>query len=191
MIAQAIVSGDVFLSDLSDDSSCLEFRGVSVSAGVGFGTAFVISPRVDLKSIRDKKIQDVPAEINAFTQAVKETREEIRGFSDQLEGQLKPGELLLFDAFQQMLDGNEITGEVIKIIKRGIWSQSALRFVIENLIGKYEAMEDKYLRERASDLRDLGVRVLSKLQRVQNTMLDYPTDTILVGQSLTLSLIHI
>ena len=185
VIAHAILSGDLLLSDLSDHSSCLEFRCVSVSGGVGFGTAFVVSSAVDLKSIRDRQIKEIPAEISAFNQAVKETREEIKGFSAQLEGQLKPGELSLFDAFLQMLSDNEITGEVIKIIEEGIWSQSALRCVIESHIAKYESMEDRYLRERASDLTDLGNRVLAKLQRVQNTMLDYPENTILVGQCLT------
>ena len=90
MIAHAILSDDLLLSDLSDHSSCLEFRGVSVSGGVGFGTAFVFSSVVDLKTIRHRQIKEIPAEIYAFNQAVKETREEIKGFSAQLEGQLKP-----------------------------------------------------------------------------------------------------
>ncbi|MEE2735848.1 MAG: GAF domain-containing protein [Pseudomonadota bacterium] len=90
VIAHAILSDDLLLSDLSDHSSCLEFRGVSVSGGVGFGTAFVFSSVVDLKSIRHRQIKEIPAEIYAFNQAVKETREEIKGFSAQLEGQLKP-----------------------------------------------------------------------------------------------------
>ena len=47
MIAHAILSGDLPLSDLSDHSSCLELRGISVSGGVGFGTAFVVSSAVD------------------------------------------------------------------------------------------------------------------------------------------------
>jgi phosphotransferase system enzyme I (PtsP) len=46
-------------------------------------------------------------------------------------------------------------------------------------------MEDRYLAERANDIRDLGLRVLRKLMLEQSTYLDFPEQTILVGDEVT------
>jgi phosphotransferase system enzyme I (PtsP) len=46
-------------------------------------------------------------------------------------------------------------------------------------------MEDDYLRERGTDVLDLGRRVLAKLQSREERRISYPPDTILVGAELT------
>jgi phosphotransferase system enzyme I (PtsP) len=46
-------------------------------------------------------------------------------------------------------------------------------------------MEDRYLAERANDIRDLGLRVLRKLMLEQSLYLDFPDQTILVGDEVT------
>ena len=46
-------------------------------------------------------------------------------------------------------------------------------------------MEDDYLRERASDFRDLGRRVLAELQWSQREEIAYPKRTILIGEEVT------
>jgi phosphotransferase system enzyme I (PtsP) len=46
-------------------------------------------------------------------------------------------------------------------------------------------MDDDYLRERASDVKDLGRRLLSYLQQAQQQTLVYPDNTILVSEELS------
>ena len=46
-------------------------------------------------------------------------------------------------------------------------------------------MKDEYLRERATDFRDIGRRVLAALQSSQRVELTYPRRSILVGEELT------
>jgi phosphotransferase system enzyme I (PtsP) len=46
-------------------------------------------------------------------------------------------------------------------------------------------MEDKYLRERSSDVRDLGRRILMHLQQDAPSVIDYPGRTILVGEDVS------
>jgi phosphotransferase system enzyme I (PtsP) len=46
-------------------------------------------------------------------------------------------------------------------------------------------MDDPYLRERAFDVRDLGRRILTHLQNDQPVEIDYPEDTILVGDEVS------
>ena len=46
-------------------------------------------------------------------------------------------------------------------------------------------MDDAYLRERATDLLDLGRRILAKLLREQSESFEYPDDLILVAEDVT------
>ena len=45
-------------------------------------------------------------------------------------------------------------------------------------------MDDGYLRERADDFTDLGRRVLSHLQSQRKDVVEYPDQTILVGEEI-------
>ena len=185
VIAHAIVSGDLLLGGSSSDIPSREFRGLSGSPGVGMGTAVVMYPKADLDSVPERRIDDIPREKERFSLAVEETRKEIRGFSDRLGTRLRPGELGLFEAYLQMLDDAEITGEVVGVIEQGQWAQGALRKVIDSHVANFEAMEDEYLRERGMDVRDLGIRVLAKLQSTDFEEIDYSAEIVLVGETLT------
>ena len=46
-------------------------------------------------------------------------------------------------------------------------------------------MDDPYLRERGTDVKDLGVRVLAYMQRIREQRTQYPENTILVGEEIT------
>ena len=183
VIAHAKATGDLSLTTSEQPSR--DFRGLSGAPGIGFGTAVVVYPKADLGSVPPRKVSDIESEKTAFTVAVNETRAEIREFSNHLESQLQPGELALFDAYLNMLDDNEIAGEVMTVIDQGNWAAGALRQVIEAHVANFESMEDEYLRERGADVRDLGVRVLAKLQSADVRLIDYPKDTVLVGEELT------
>ncbi len=185
VIAHAIVSGDLSVGGSSSDISSREFRGLSGSPGIGMGTAVVVYPKADFTSVPERRITDIPRERERFFLAVEETRKEIRDFSDRLETQLRPGELGLFEAYLQMLDDAEITGEVVRIIEKGQWAQGALRKVIESHVANFDAMEDEYLRERGMDVRDLGIRVLAKLQSADFGEIDYPAEAVLIGETLS------
>ena len=46
-------------------------------------------------------------------------------------------------------------------------------------------MDDEYLRERGTDVKDLGVRVLAYLQRIREKKTQFPENAILVGEEIT------
>ena len=50
-------------------------------------------------------------------------------------------------------------------------------------------MEDSYLRERADDVRDLGRRILMHLQEESPVKIDYPENTVLVGEDISASML--
>ena len=183
VIAHARATGSLSLSE-SKDLPVSIFEGMAGAPGVAIGTAAVIFPQAQLDNIPIRKIRNVPKEIKLFKKAVETTKDEIRNTSRKLADRLRPEELALFEAYLHMLDDSAISGEVVARIKQGEWAQSALCHVIQEHVAMFEAMEDEYLRERGADIRDLGTRVLARLQSSDTRKVRFPKDTILVGEEL-------
>src|SRR3546814_20688082 len=57
--------------------------------------------------------------------------------------------------------------------------------MVSEYVGRCELMDDAYLRERASDVKDIGRRLLSYLQEARQQTLTYPDKTILVSEELS------
>lgn len=162
------------------------FSGVAGAPGVAIGQVYVATLPADLEGVPDKPVQDVDAELERFEQALKAVRREIRAVSRTLAQRLRSDEQALFDVYLRMLEDNALAAEVVERIHAGNWAQGALREVVEAHVREFSAMDDPYLRERASDIRDLGRRVLSHLQEAfSGGDVEYPENTILVADDLS------
>ncbi|HCN44845.1 MAG TPA: phosphoenolpyruvate-protein phosphotransferase PtsP [Pseudomonas sp.] len=162
-----------------------KFVGVPGSPGAAVGTAVVMLPPADLDVVPDKTVTDIDAELKLFNNALEGVRSDMRTLSAKLATQLRPEERALFDVYLMMLDDAALGGEVVEVIKTGQWAQGALRQVVGEHVNRFELMDDAYLRERASDVKDLGRRLLAYLQEARQLSLVYPDNTILVSEELT------
>ena len=162
-----------------------KFVGVPGSPGAAVGTAVVMLPPADLDVVPDKTVTDIDAELKLFNNALEGVRSDMRNLSAKLATQLRPEERALFDVYLMMLEDVALGGEVVEVIKTGQWAQGALRQVVGEHVNRFELMDDAYLRERASDVKDLGRRLLAYLQEARQLTLVYPDNTILISEELT------
>lgn len=162
-----------------------KFVGVPGSPGAAVGTAVVMLPPADLDVVPDKTVTDIDAELKLFNNALEGVRNDMRTLSAKLATQLRPEERALFDVYLMMLEDVALGGEVVEVIKTGQWAQGALRQVVGEHVNRFELMDDAYLRERASDVKDLGRRLLAYLQEARQLTLVYPDNTILISEELT------
>ncbi len=163
------------------------FMGVAGAPGVAIGSAVVVSPLADLNAVPVQINSDPEEELAYFSDSLAAVRQDIEQLSRQLEAHLNKEERILFDAYLGMLDDASIAGEVAEKIRAGYSAQYAWSQVILEHVAVFSRMEDPYLRERASDVRDLGSRVLAYLQQNLAEEKTYPERTILVGEELTAS----
>ncbi|MBD5772565.1 phosphoenolpyruvate--protein phosphotransferase [Marinomonas colpomeniae] len=192
VIAHAEATGAIAsLSPNADPvGSDFRYKGVPGSSGVAIGRGVVVFPPADLDVIPDRTTTDFDQEIEDFYQALDAVRQDIRKASNRISKHLSDDEKALFDVYLKILDDNSIAGEVVKKIKAGNWAQGALRQVIKAHIAQFDRMDDPYLRERASDLRDLGRRILSHLQeKAPNLVERFSEPSIIVGEELTASML--
>ena len=165
--------------------------GAPASPGVAIGTVVVLSPTADLYDVPDRQIKDVPLEIERFQTAIAGARAQIKQLGEKL-ADLRPEEQALFDVYIRMLDDDALGSEVVRRIEENHqWAQSALRDVILEYVAHFDRMDDAYLRERATDIKDLGSRVLANLQESIKLPCesDFPDNCIVVSEELTPSML--
>ena len=162
-------------------------RGVPGAPGVAIGTAMVAYAPADLEAVPDREAVDIEHEVEAFQAAVQMVREEVKDLSKRLVGAVPSDEHMLFDAYLKMLEGHSLVDGVVGRIREGSWAAGALRDTINEHVQAFEEMDDPYLRERASDIRDIGRRLLLRLQLDSGDKRSIPEGTILVGHEITAS----
>ena len=183
VIAHARATGALYQRGLEVRDA--KFAGMAGSPGVGIGIGIVVSPYADLDAVPDRQCEDVSIELIVFDRAIKAVRDDIAAVRVKLADSLPEEEQVLFDAYLHMLDDNALAGEVRSLIREGHWAQGALRRVIYLYVANFQQMEDSYLRERATDLKELGQRVLAYLQDLRRRKVNFPARTILVGREVT------
>ena len=190
-IAHARVTGSVQSARqaASDTRAGTLIKGIPGAPGIAIGQVVVVSPEADLYAVPPRKAADRVAELRAFKKALLAVRADIDQVAEQIGSQLPPEERGLFDAYRKILDDATIGAQVASRIKAGEWAQGALSQVMIEHIQHFERMEHSYLRERAVDVKDLGTRVLARLQAAGKGERRYPARAILVGEALTASVL--
>lgn len=188
-IAHAQASGTISaLSGRTEfDGQILD--GLPGAEGVAVGMAHVVYPPADLDAIPDRQVTDPDAEIAIFQAAVQRARDDIDLLVHQLGNHLAAEDKALFDAYIMMLSGETLIGRTIERIRAGSWASGALRETIKEHARVFDEMPDLYMRERGSDVRDLGRRILVCLQSGERHAPPYPAKTILVGEELSATML--
>lgn len=187
IIAHAEATGALseILASSKEKRHELVYSGVPGSLGIGMGSGVVIYTPYDLDSVPDREPEDIEAEIQLLDAAFTSVREDMRLLSERLYPSLPSEERALFDVYQRILDSADLGKEVADKIREGNWAPGALRESIQLHVRRLENLDNEYMRERATDIKDLGQRVLAYLQKNERAMPQYAEKSILIGESLT------
>jgi len=161
------------------------FVGVAGAPGIAIGNVVVVSQSAELDAVAEQQAEDVGSDIHAFEAALEHVRSDIRVASARLAKKLGEEEQALFDVYLRMLEDNSLAGEIINRITAGSSAQWALSSVILEHTRQFDMMDDPYLKERASDIRDLGRRILTYLQKDSPQSIDIEEGSILVAEELS------
>jgi len=159
--------------------------GKSASSGVAVGKVLLVQ-QVPLV-IDEKKISDVDGEIRRFHDAVTKAKADLAGIRDQVRTKLGPDKAEIFDAHILVLEDPELIGETERQIRETKTNALfAFREVAQQFITVFETMDNDYMRERASDIKDISDRVLRTMAGLQIVDLSLINeDVILVAHDLT------
>jgi len=189
-VKHAEIRGKLAVKDVAEQISTQKtINGGSAAEGLAIGIGVIAGPRSRLKHQILMRSKQAENEKQRYLQAVQATRDDIHALSEKMRGIIPDDAQEVFQLYQHLLETNSLGQEVETKICQGWTAISALKMVVEKYIGQFLAMEDSYMRERATDIEDLGNRVLSHLLLKSGGDAEITDDSILVAEEVTASML--
>ncbi|MDQ0298639.1 phosphotransferase system enzyme I (PtsI) [Salibacterium salarium] len=160
-------------------------EGIAASKGIAFAKAFVLEqPEM---TIEKKEITNQDSEINRFKEAVNSSKEELQIIKDKTLKEMGEDKAEIFSAHLLVLEDPEIIDGVSSKIKEdSVNAEHAMKEISDMYVTMFEGMDNDYMKERASDIRDVSQRILLHLLGVENTSLAaIQEETVVIAEDLT------
>ncbi|WP_432454315.1 MULTISPECIES: phosphoenolpyruvate--protein phosphotransferase [unclassified Agarivorans] len=157
----------------------------SSSSGIAIAKAWLNRSTGALEQQRIEQCEDVDIELQRFNGALDIARDEFHSLAIKLSEQLPKDVASIFDFYQQMLADASLAGDIRAKITQGYYVESALRLVVEHYVNLFAEMNDPYLKERAIDVKDVGLRLLHALQMGPSAGLLPSEPVIVVAEEVT------
>ncbi|PHO06351.1 phosphoenolpyruvate--protein phosphotransferase [Thermoanaerobacterium thermosaccharolyticum] len=162
-------------------------KGVAASPGIAIGKVFLYTKKfaeINTRNIDESMVKD---EIAKFENAIKLTKEQIEKIKEKTEMEFGKDKAEIFEAHLMLANDPELYDSVINMIKNEyVTADNAVNHVIEQHASMMESLDDKYLKERAVDLRDVGSRIINNLLGIVNVNLsELDEDVIIIAKDLT------
>ncbi len=162
-------------------------KGIPASPGIAIGKALSLDTEdfnIPRKEISDKEL---PQEIARFEEALIQTRSEIMEIQEKISKEMGSAHAEIFSAHLLVLEDRMLIEEVITRLKK---EKLSVEYVFLEVLKKYVKafyrVDDEYLKERVSDIDDVGKRILRNLLgRQRRNLMDLKEKIIVVAYDLS------
>lgn len=164
------------------------YKGTNASDGIGIGTAVIVEEAELI--ITRREIGDTEAEVQRFKGALETTISETQKMADDLAARVGEKEAEIMQGHMMLLSDPMLTGEIENSIKNdGVNSEFAIENICNMYADMFASMGDELMQQRATDMRDIKVRMQRTLMGLQSVDVSaLPAGTILVAKDLTPSM---
>ncbi|ALS30199.1 phosphoenolpyruvate-protein phosphotransferase [Paenibacillus sp. 32O-W] len=148
-------------------------QGIGVSEGIRIAKAFVLASETRPDAVRETvSAAETEAELARLGQAKARSEAELTELAEQAKRTLGEKQAGILAGQARMLSDPAYFPQIEKRIREERFAaEYAVRSVTEHFAGRFEAMDNEYMRERAADIRDLGRRLLAHLRGEERTSL--------------------
>lgn len=139
-------------------------KGIPASPGIAMGPAFLMDTEEPVVPRRQISDEELPQEIARFEEALIQTRKEIVDIQKKITEEMGTDHAEIFNAHLLVLEDKMFLEEVIsRLRKEKLTVEYILLDVIKKYVKVFSKMDDEYLKERISDIEDVGKRILRNL----------------------------
>ncbi len=139
------------------------YHGKSVFGGIAMGKISVFSKK-EHKIVR-VKIDDTNVELARFEEARQTALTQLASLYDKACKEVGEANAAIFEVHQMMLEDDDFTDSVNNIITtQQVNAEYAVGVTADNFANMFSAMDDEYMRGRASDVKDISERLISILK---------------------------
>jgi phosphotransferase system enzyme I (PtsI) len=162
-------------------------KGIPAAPGIVIGKAYIFG-REDL-AVEKQPIteEQVPLEISRFEDALIQTRQEIIALQKKIAQEMGSEHGEVFDAHLLVLEDRMLIEEVIlRVKKEKLTVDCIFSEVLKRYASVFSRIEDEYLKERISDINDVGRRILRNLLgRKRKSLFDLEEEVIVIAHDLS------
>ncbi len=137
-------------------------KGIPASPGIAIGKAAVWTGPAP--GTRNRPFAGIEEELARLSAAVERSKAQLRDIRDRAAVRIGKSESDLFHSHLLMLDDPVLMDPVREGIRSdSLCAEEAVDRAVALLAGKFEAMQNEYLRQRAADVREAGGRLIRNL----------------------------
>ncbi|MCA1797282.1 MAG: phosphoenolpyruvate--protein phosphotransferase [Geobacteraceae bacterium] len=144
-------------------SGGIRLKGTIAYPGVISGPAYIMDNRCGFADVFDEDDTDVERELRRVRDALEETRIHTLMLEKRVARKLSEEDAAIFHTHLMILEDRAFQDQLANEIQAGHSAPYALKKVISSYTETFSNMDDPYLRERATDIVDIGRRMLSIL----------------------------
>ncbi|MGF1902875.1 phosphoenolpyruvate-protein phosphotransferase PtsI [Aliivibrio sifiae] len=161
--------------------------GILASPGIAFGKALLLQEDEIVLNKTPISESQVEAEVKCFFDARAKSSEQLEAVKAKALATFGEEKEAIFEGHIMLLEDEELEEEILALIKDDkLAADFAIYSVIEEQACALESLDDDYLKERATDIRDIGSRFVKNALGINIVSLsDINEEVILVANDLT------
>jgi len=167
-----------------------ELRGTPVAPGVALGPVHRRQVELERTVTERVPVEAVEGELNRFQRARDRARDHLTALKERLAGKVPAEDARILDVHLAYLKDSVFIADVENLI---LHEQLALEAAITKVVADFDRLfrlvREPMLRDRAVDLRDVGIRILRYLEMQRQDEAEgetLPTDYVLAAPELTI-----
>ena len=164
------------------------YKGTNASDGIGIGTAVIVEEAELI--ITRREVNDTEAEVQRFKGALAETIAQTETLAADLATRVGEKEAEIMQGHLMLLNDPMLTNEIENAITGdNVCSEFAIETVCTMYADMFASMDDELMQQRATDMRDIKVRLQQVLQGVKPVdIAALPEGSVIVAKDLTPSM---
>ncbi|PKF78253.1 phosphoenolpyruvate--protein phosphotransferase [Vibrio sp. vnigr-6D03] len=161
--------------------------GILASPGIAFGKALLLQEDEIVLNTNTITDDQVEAEVQCFYDARNKSSHQLEIIKQKALETFGEEKEAIFEGHIMLLEDEELEEEILALIKNDkLSADNAIYSVIEEQATALESLDDEYLKERATDIRDIGSRFVKNALGINIVSLsDIDEEVILVAYDLT------
>ena len=148
-------------------------KGIPAAPGIVIGKAYVFGTETVSPVERVITERDIETETKKFATALGRTKKELLDIEKKISREIGVEHGRIFNAHLMVLEDKVLLGEVLSQMKK---RKRNISFIFAEVLNRYTSAlsgaKDEYLRDRSSDIADVGKRVLANLIGVKERSLE-------------------
>ncbi|PHM36680.1 phosphoenolpyruvate--protein phosphotransferase [Xenorhabdus innexi] len=164
-------------------------KALSVSCGIAMAQGWQDCSQPSLEQVSEALTLDYQTERSRLILALEQATAECRRISKRFSASSQKESAAIFDLYCHLLNDPKLKQDLFHSVDNGFIAEWAVKSVVENYAEQFANLQDVYMRERASDLRALGQRLLFHLDDSFTGSSQWPERFILVADELSANLL--